>query len=94
MNTMLSVLLDRFVLAYLDNISIYSTSNDKHKRHLWCVFDHLHKHVLYVKLSKFEFGVREADYQGHIVGDGQVRADPTKINAVKDWPVPTSVKYV
>ena len=94
MNTTLSDLLDRFVLVYLDDILIYSTSDDEHERHLRCVFDRLRKYVLYAKLSKCEFGVREVDYLGHIVGGGQVRADPTKISAVKDWPVPTSVKHV
>ena len=94
MNTMLSDLLDCFVLVYLDDILICSTSNDKHKGHLRCTFDCLRKHVLYAKLRKCEFGVREVDYLGHIVGGGQVRADPTKISAVKDWPVLTSVKHV
>ena len=94
MNTTLSDLLDHFVLVYLDDILIYSTSSDEHKRHLGCVFDRLHKHVLYAKLSKCKFGMREVDYLGHIIGGGQVCADPTKINAVKDWPVPTSVKHV
>ena len=94
MNNTLSNLLDCFVLVYLDDILIYSTSNDKHEHHLRCIFDHLHKHVLYVKLSKCESGVREVDYLGHIVGGGQVRTDPTKISAVKGWPVQTSVKHV
>ena len=94
MNTTLSDLLNRFVLVYLDDILIYSTSNDGYERHLRCVFDRLRKHVLYAKLSKCEFGMREVDYLGHIVGGGQVHADPTKISAVKDWPVPTSVKHV
>ena len=94
MNTTLSDLLDCFVLVYLDDILIYSTSDDVHERHLRCVFDHLRKHVLYAKLSKCEFGVREVDYLGHIIAGGQVRANPTKVSAVKDWPVPTSVKHV
>ena len=70
MNTTLSDLLDRFVLVYLDDILIYSTSDDEHERHLRCVFDRLRKHVLYAKLSKCEFGMREVDYLGHIVGGG------------------------
>ena len=70
MNTTLSDLLDCFVLVYLDDILIYSTSDDEHERHLRCVFDRLCKHVLYAKLSKCEFGVREVDYLGHIVGGG------------------------
>ena len=94
MNTTLSDLLDRFVLVYLDDILIYSSGDDEHERHLRCVFDRLRKHVLYAKLSKCEFDVREVDYLGHVVGSGQVRADPTKISVVKDWPVPTSMEHV
>ena len=94
MNTTLSDLLDCFVLVYLDNILIYSTSDDKHEHHLQCVFDRLCKHILYAKLSECEFGVREVDNLGHIIGGGQVRANPTKISAVKDWLVQTSVKHV
>ena len=68
MNTTLSDLLDRFVLVYLDDILIYSTSDDEHERHLRCVFDRLRKLVLYAKLSKCEFGVHEVDYLGYIIG--------------------------
>ena len=93
MNTTLSDLLDRFVLVYLDNILIYSTGNDEHESHLRCVFEHSCKHVLYPELSKYEFGVREVNYLGHIVGGGQVCAYHTKISAVKYWPVPTNVKH-
>ena len=70
MNTTLSDLLDHFVLVYLDNILIYSTSDDEHERHLRCIFDRLRKHVLHAKLSKYEFGMSEVDYLGHIVGSG------------------------
>ena len=73
---------------------IYSTSDDKHKCHLLSVFDPLCKHALYAKLSKCKFGVREFDYLGHIIVGSQVRANPTKISAVNDWPVPTSLKHV
>ena len=94
MYTTLSNLLDGFVLVYLNNILVYSTSKDEHEQHLQCVFVCLCRHVLYTKVSKYEFGVWEVNYLGHIVGGGQTYADPTKISAVKDWPVPTSVKHV
>ena len=94
MNTTLSDLLDRFVLVYLDDILIYSTGNDEHKSHLQCVFERFCKHVLYPEFIKCEFGVREVNYLGHIVGGGQVCTDHTKISTVKDRPVPTNVKHV
>ena len=84
MNTILSNLLVSFELVYLDDILMYSTSDDKHKHHLRFVFECLHKHVLYAKLSKCDFSVREIDYLGHIIGGEQVHADPTQISTVKD----------
>jgi phospholipid-translocating ATPase len=38
--------------------------------------------------------MKECIYLGHIVGNGQVRPDPTKLAAVRNFPVPTTKKQV
>ncbi|KAI5328390.1 hypothetical protein L3X38_027787 [Prunus dulcis] len=43
-------------------------------------------------MSKCAFGVSTIEYLGHIVSRQGVSADPSKLNAVVDWPVPTFVK--
>ncbi|CAL8161244.1 unnamed protein product [Prunus armeniaca] len=49
-------------------------------------------HQLFVKMSKCAFGVSTIEYLGHIVSRQGVSADPSKLNIVANWPIPTSVK--
>ena len=52
----------------------------------------LHDHDLCLKPDKCFFKEPEVQYLGLIVGNGQVRTDPEKIAAVKQWKIPTSKK--
>jgi hypothetical protein len=46
------------------------------------------------KLSKFAFGKQEVEYLGHIISEEGVKADPTKITAITNWPIPKTPKAV
>jgi hypothetical protein len=52
------------------------------------------KHKLFLKQSKCAFGASEVEYLGHIVGKDGVRVDPKKIEAMKDWPHPKTLKIL
>ena len=43
-------------------------------------------------MSKYRFGVDEIDYLGHIISDQGVRIDPSKLEAMSKWPIPTTIK--
>lgn len=58
------------------------------------VLDVLQKEKPYVKLSKCEFGKTSLVYLGHIFGHGQLKIDPSKVEAIVNWPKPTSVTKV
>ncbi|KAI9194879.1 hypothetical protein LWI28_009862 [Acer negundo] len=60
--------------------------------HLKLVFEILLQHQLFVKLSKCAFGVSTIEYLCHIVSREEVSADPSKLLAVSDWPIPILVK--
>jgi hypothetical protein len=47
--------LDKFVIVFLDEILIYSKSEEEHEHHLRMVLQVLREHQLYAKLSKFSF---------------------------------------
>ena len=89
MNTVLKEGLDRFVTVYLDNILVYSRDHESHERHLRWVFDQLRQHKLFAKRSKCEIGLSEVHYLGHVISEGVVKVDDSKISAVRDWPKPT-----
>ena len=45
---------------------------------------------LFAKEAKCRFGVTSVDYLGHIISANGVSVDPSKIQAVKEWPIPTT----
>lgn len=78
--------LDDFVMVYLDDILVYSATEEEHKEHLRQVLELLRKHKLYVKRSKCEFFVQETDFLGHIIAHDGIRMQPSKVAAIKNWP--------
>jgi len=91
MNEVLRSYIDEFVIVYLDDILIYSDDWESHKMHIRKVFEVLRKAKLYLKMSKCEFVRKSLIYLGHIVGEGQLKIDPAKVEAVMNWPPPTNV---
>lgn len=91
MNDLFRPFIDEFVLVYLDDILIFSKSWNEHVCHVKKVLVVLKNEKLYVKLSKCEFGKTSLVYLGHILGPGQLKIDPSKVEAIVNWPKPTSV---
>lgn len=76
---------------FFDDILVYSPDWESHLLHLRLTLEVLHKHQLFAKDSKCDFGVRRVDYLGHIISQEGVAVDPSKINAILEWPVPTTI---
>jgi hypothetical protein len=47
--------LDKFVVVFIDDILVYSKSEEEHNEHLHLVLQKLQEYRLYAKLSKCEF---------------------------------------
>ena len=94
MNHILNPYLDKFVIAYLDDVLIYSKTLEEHEQHVRTILNEFRKHKLYAKESKCEFFLSEVKFLGFIVGTDGVKVDPTKVEAVKTWPVPKSITDV
>ncbi len=93
-NDVLRDMLNKFVFVYLDDILIFSRCLQEHVSHVRKVLGQLLENHLYVKPEKCEFHTTNTQFLGFIIRPGQVRMDPKKVQAVLDWPVPTSVKEV
>lgn len=94
MNTVLSPLLRKGVLVFIDDILIYSATLTEHVQLLRQVFQLLTEHQLKVKRSKCSFAQSSLIYLGHVISHAGVSTDPKNILAVQRWPVPTNVKEV
>jgi len=92
MNDIFRPYLRKFVLIFFDDILIYSLTLDDHLCHLRTVFSLLQKHSLFVKKSKCSFASSAVEYLGHIVSKDGVAADPSKIQAMVEWPIPKTIK--
>uniref|UniRef100_A0A674NT72 ribonuclease H n=1 Tax=Takifugu rubripes TaxID=31033 RepID=A0A674NT72_TAKRU len=89
-NDMLRDLLNKSVFVYLDDILIFSRSLEEHVGHVREVLKRLLENKLYAKAEKCEFHVSSVSFLGFVIEKGQLRADPSKVAAVKDWPMPTT----
>ncbi|XP_050374592.1 uncharacterized protein LOC126792152 [Argentina anserina] len=92
MNQVLSDLLDRFVVVYLDDIVIYSSTLKEHVEHLKVVFQRLRDNKLYMKREKCSFAQDTIKFFGHIIERGRIRMDMEKVRAIEEWQSPKNVK--
>nr|GEW15010.1 hypothetical protein [Tanacetum cinerariifolium] len=90
MNRVCKPYLDKFVIAFIDDILIYSKSNGEHEEHLKIILGLLKKEQLYVKFSKCDFWLDSIQFLGHMINSKGVHVDPLKIEAIKNWAVPTT----
>ena len=77
--------LDRFVVVFVDDILIYSETEEDHEDHLRVVLQTLRDHQLYAKFTKCEFWLTEVRFLGHVVSASGVSIDPEKVEAVMSW---------
>ena len=94
MNRVFKSYLRKFILVFFDDILVYNPSLAAHLEHLQVTMEVLMKNTLYAKKSKCIFGVKEVDYLGHVISAKGVATDPYKIVAVREWPVPNTVKQL
>ena len=83
--------LDQFVVVFVDDILIYSQSEEDHDDHLRNVLQALRDHQLYAKFSKCEFWLTEVKFFEHVVSASDASIDPKKVEVVMSWEGPKSV---
>lgn len=88
MNSIFREYLDDFILTFIDDILIYSKNEEEHKKHLRIVLQQLRDRKIYGKFSKCAFFQEKVHYLGHVISTEGILVDPTKIEAIVDWPTP------
>ncbi|KAL0156998.1 hypothetical protein M9458_048244, partial [Cirrhinus mrigala] len=93
-NDVLRDMLGRWCYAYLDDILIYSKTLEEHTQHVRAVLRRLLAHQLYCKLEKCAFHQHCTTFLGFVISSQGVAMDPQKLEAVRSWPLPTSLKQL
>ena len=83
-----------FCLAYLDDILIFSSSEEEHLKHLEIVFERLRQAGLKLKHKKCSFFKSQLHYLGHVISGNGIQALPEKLTAIQNMPIPTNPKEV
>ncbi|KAH9726475.1 hypothetical protein KPL70_008268 [Citrus sinensis] len=94
MNQNFAAYLQKFVIVFFDDILVYSATMADHLVHLEQVLLCLQMHQFFVKLSKCLFCKSSIEYLGHIISAMGVQADPQKVTAMLEWPLPQSTKQL
>ena len=86
--------MEDFTQAYLDDIIVFSETEEEHIKHIEAVFDRLNKHNLKLKLKKCKFFQKEIEYLGFKISQSGISPNPDKVQAIRSMPPPTTVKEV
>jgi hypothetical protein len=82
MNKVFIEYLDKFVVVFIDDILVYSKTEEEHEEHLRLVLEKLRANQLYAKFSKCEFWLTQVVFLGHVISVGRVSVDPGKVRDV------------
>ncbi|WVZ80719.1 hypothetical protein U9M48_028176 [Paspalum notatum var. saurae] len=94
MNSVFMEYLDKFVVIFIDDILIYSKTEEEHEKHLKLVLQKLREHKLYAKFSKCDFWIEEVKFLGHVISNGRIAVDQSKVSEVQNWKIPRDVKDI
>ena len=94
MNRVFKELLDKLIIAFINDILIYSRSREEHREHLKIILQMLKEKQLYAKFKKCEFWLKKVSFLGHVVSQDEIFVDPAKVEVVNNWSRPTSVTEI
>ena len=80
--------LDQFVVIFIDDILVYSKTNEEQERHLRMVLETLREHQLFAMFSKCKFWLEKVSFLDHIISKDKLTVDPSKVKAVAKWKWP------
>ena len=78
------------VVVYLDDILIFTETEEKHEQVVWRVLEVLAEHKLFLHPEKCEFYRKQIEYLRLVISENKVEMDPVKVAGVHDWPTPES----
>ena len=92
MERVLGELKGKICFVYIDDIIVFSQTQEQHLRDLDAVFQKLHQAHLTLNVRKCHLLRAELTFLGHVVSGKGVEVDPSKVDAIAAYPAPTDLK--
>ncbi|MBW0531006.1 hypothetical protein O181_070721 [Austropuccinia psidii MF-1] len=84
--------LDICVAVYLDDIMVFTSSQEEHVKHVASVRQRLRDNKLFAKASKCVFHASSVEYLGYFVPSEGLKMDSSKVQEILNWPQPKNIK--
>ncbi|MBW0470787.1 hypothetical protein O181_010502 [Austropuccinia psidii MF-1] len=84
--------LDIFIVVYLDDIIVFSSSEEEHVKHVSTVLQRLREKILFARASKCVFHASNVEYLGYFVPKDGLKMDYSKDEQILNWPQPKNIK--
>ncbi|MBW0501605.1 hypothetical protein O181_041320 [Austropuccinia psidii MF-1] len=91
-NDIFADFLDIFVVVYLDNIMVFSSSEEDQFKHVASVLQRLRDNNLFSNASKGVFHASSVEYLGYVVSSDGLKMDSSKFQQILNWPQPKNIK--
>jgi len=82
-----TVIAEGIIVVYLDDILIFTKTEEEHERAVQKVLEILAEHKLFLRLEKYEFHQKQIEYLRLVISENKVAMDPVKVAGVCDWPI-------
>lgn len=94
MDEVLRDFLHKFCFVYMDDVIIFSKSLQEHLIHIKQIFTKFREVNLKVQLDKSEFLNKEVAFLGHLITPDGIKPNPSKIQAIENFPIPKTIKEI
>lgn len=92
LDNILRDLIGKCCYVYIDDIIIFGEDEETHLNNIKKVFETLEKANMKVQINKCEFFKNEVEYLGFIVSSEGIKTNPKKVEAIKNFPYPKTLK--
>jgi hypothetical protein len=82
----------KFIVIYLDDVTVFSRSDDEHLQHLRRVFEKCRRFGISLNPEKILFRLEEGKLLGHIISKDGIKIDPNRIEAIQKLEHPRNIK--
>lgn len=93
-NEILHEFIGKFAYVYIDDVIIFSNSEEEHMQHISLIFKALHGANMKISEEKSKFFKGDIEFLGHIIKHNKITVDPEKIATIRDYEIPKSLKQL